>query len=105
MPQGISRAPLARQRPAAAPTTDGGLIRALQDLSADGASVHVVADLRALSDEMLQQTAAVALIDAGSIDAPIDGIVDAFSTQFPDLRLLVAGHTPDQTVLARRIAS
>lgn len=105
MPSEISRAPFAGQRQLVALTTDSGLIRALQDLSADGASVHVVADLRALSDEMLQQTAAVALIDAGSIDAPIDGVVDAFSTQFPDLRLLVAGQTSDQTVLARRIAS
>lgn len=105
MPLEISRAPLAGQRQLVALTTDSGLVRALQDLSADGTSVEIVTDLRALSDEMLQHSGAVALIDAGSIDAPIDGVVDAFSTQFPDLRLLVAGHTAEQNVLARRIAS
>jgi len=93
------------QRQLVALTTDSSLIRALQDLTSDGTSVYVLSDVRALSDELMQRTGAVALIDAGSLDAPIDGVVDAFSTQFPDLKLLVAGQTPDQTALTRRIAS
>jgi len=93
------------QRQLVALTTDSALIRALQDLTGDGTAVFVLSDVRALSDELMQRTGAVALIDAGSLDAPIDGVVDAFSTQFPDLKLLVAGHTPDQNALTRRIAS
>jgi len=101
----ISRTPASNQRQLVALTTDSALIRALQDLATDGTPVFILSDLRALSDELLQHAGAVALIDASSLDAPIDGVVDAFSTQFPDLRLLVAGQTPDQTMLTRRIAS
>lgn len=85
-------------------TNDSGLIRALQDLSTEGIAVHVVSDMRTLSDELLQRVGAVAMIDAGSLDAPIDGAVDAITTQFPDLRLMIAGQSAEQAALARRIA-
>jgi TonB family protein len=85
-------------------TSDSALIRALQELSTDGVTVHVVSNMRTLSDELLQHVGAVAMIDANSLDAPIEGAVDAITTQFPDLRLMVAGHSPEQTALARRIA-
>jgi TonB family protein len=85
-------------------TSDSALIRALQELSNDGVAVHVVSNMRTLSDELLQHVGAVAMIDASSLDAPIEGVVDAITTQFPDLRLMVAGHSPEQTALARRIA-
>jgi TonB family protein len=85
-------------------TNDSALIRALQELSSEGVAVHVVSDMRTLSDELLQHAGAVAMIDAGSLDAPIEGAVDAITTQFPDLRLMVAGQSPEQTALARRIA-
>jgi len=85
-------------------TSDSALIRALQDLSTDGVSVHVVSDMRTLSDELLQHAGAVAMIDASSLDAPIEGAVDAITIQFPDLRLMVAGQSTEQTALARRIA-
>jgi len=85
-------------------TNDSALIRALQELSSDNVAVHVVSDMRALSDELLQHSGAVALIDAGSLDAPIEGAVDAVTTQFPDLRLMIAGHSAEQNALARRIA-
>jgi protein TonB len=85
-------------------TNDSALIRALQELSTEGVSVHVVSDMRTLSDELLQRTAAVAMIDAGSLDAPIEGAVDAITTQFPDLRLMIAGQSAEQTALARRIS-
>ena len=42
--------------------------------------------------------------DAGALDAPIEGAVDAITTQFPDLRLMIAGQSAEQTALARRIA-
>lgn len=86
-------------------TNDSALIRALQELSSDNVSVHVVSDMRTLSDELLQHIGAVALIDAQSLDAPIEGAVDAITTQFPDLRLMIAGHSAEQNALARRIAN
>jgi len=85
-------------------TNDSALIKALQDLSTEGVAVHVVSDMRTLSDELLQRIGAVAMIDAGSLDAPIDGAVDAITTQFPDLRLMIAGQSAEQAALARRIA-
>jgi hypothetical protein len=44
------------------------------------------------------------MIDASALDAPIEGAVDAITTQFPDLRLMIAGQSAEQTALARRIA-
>jgi protein TonB len=85
-------------------TNDSALIRALQELSHEGVLVHVVSDMRTLSDELLQHVGAVAMIDAGSLDAPIEGAVDAITTQFPDLRLMIAGQSAEQTALARRIS-
>jgi TonB family protein len=85
-------------------TNDSALIKALHDLSTEGVSVHVVSDMRTLSDELLQHIGAVAMIDAGSLDAPIEGAVDAITTQFPDLRLMIAGQSAEQAALARRIA-
>ena len=85
-------------------TNDSALIKALQDLSTEGVSVHVVSDMRTLSDELLQRVGAVAMIDAGSLDAPIEGAVDAITTQFPDLRLMIAGQSAEQAALARRIS-
>jgi len=93
------------QRQLVALTNDSALIRALQELSADSVAVHVVSDMRTLSDELLQHVGAVALIDAQSLDAPIEGAVDAITTQFPDLRLMIAGHSAEQNALARRIAN
>jgi TonB family protein len=85
-------------------TNDSVLIKALQDLSTEGVAVHVVSDMRTLSEELLQHMGAVAMIDAGSLDAPIDGVVDAITIQFPDLRLMIAGQSAEQAALARRIA-
>jgi TonB family protein len=84
-------------------THDSALIRALQELSQEGISVHVVPDMRTLSDQLLQHVGAVAMIDAGALDAPIEGAVDAITTQFPDLRLMIAGHSTEQAALAGRI--
>jgi TonB family protein len=85
-------------------TRDESLTAALQEL---GGSVdfRIVTDTEALSDELLQTTSAIALIDAAAIHSPIEGFVDALATQFPDLRLLVAGHSTEQTALTSRIAS
>jgi protein TonB len=87
-------------------TKDPALQKALEDLAAGDATVSivVVADMRGLSDELMQQVSATALIDAASIDVPVEGAVDAIATQFPDLCLMIAGHGAEQNMLATRIS-
>ncbi len=80
-------------------TNDPLLIRALQDLAEGGIDISVVSDLRSMTDELLQQTGATALIDAAALDAPVDGVVDVITRQLPDLRLMVAGHGAEQQQL------
>jgi protein TonB len=104
LPGEANRARTVPQRQLVTLTNDSALIRALQELSSDNVAVHVVSDMRSLSDELLQHAGAVALIDASSLDIPIEGAVDAITTQFPDLRLMIAGHSAEQNALARRIA-
>lgn len=97
---------LLHSRQLVALTNDPALVKALQELPvADQYVVHIVADLRALSDELLQHVSAIALIDAAALDAPIDGAVDAITTQFPDLKLMIAGQSAEQNALAQRIAA
>jgi protein TonB len=104
MPGEANRARTVPQRQLVTLTNDSALMRALQELSSDNVAVHVVSDMRTLSDELLQHAGAVALIDASALDIPIEGAVDAITTQFPDLRLMIAGHSAEQNALARRIA-
>ncbi len=86
-------------------TRDDALIHSLEELTASGLDVCVVADAGSLSDELLDDLSSTALIDADATAAPLDGFVDALITQFPTLRLLVAGHSTEQNMLATRIAS
>jgi protein TonB len=85
-------------------TRDAGLGRALQELAGE-VSIHIVQDLRKLAEELLAHGSNLALLDAAALDASVDGVVDAITAQFPDLRLMVAGHGSDQSLLASRIAS
>ncbi|MEP7313308.1 MAG: hypothetical protein ABI859_12045, partial [Pseudomonadota bacterium] len=66
-------------------TTDPSLVHALEELAGGGANVCVVGDVESLSGELLSTSDAIALLDTGTISAPIDGFVDAMATQFPDL--------------------
>ena len=86
-------------------TNDAALAHALEELAGAGVNVCIVADVETLSTELLSTSDAIALLDTGIVTAPIDGFVDAMATQFPDLRLIVAGHSLDQSLLATRIAS
>ena len=85
-------------------TNDPALSRAVQELVASGIEVGIVQSAQALSDELVQHASAIALIDCATVDAPIEALVDAIAKQFPELRLLVAGHSADQNLLATRIA-
>ena len=85
-------------------TNDPALSRAVQELVAGGIEVGIVQSAQALSDELVQHASAIALIDCATVDAPIEALVDAIARQFPELRLLVAGHSADQNLLATRIA-
>lgn len=85
-------------------TRDPLLAQALQDLADGDVTVHLVEDLRRLADELMQHGTAVALLDAQALSVPVDAAVDAVKNQFPDVRLMVAGHAGEQTVLATRIS-
>jgi protein TonB len=85
-------------------TNDPALSRAVQELVASGIEVGIVQTAQALSDELVQHASAIALVDCATVDAPIEALVDAIAAQFPDLRLLVAGHSTEQNLLATRIA-
>ncbi len=87
-------------------TNDPLLIKALQELASGNYNVNVsvVSELRGLSDELLQQTGATALIDAAALEAPLDAVIDTLHNQLPDLRLMIAGGSAEQQQLATRIA-
>jgi hypothetical protein len=85
-------------------TRDPALAQALQELAGGDLSIHLVEDLRGLADELMQHATAVALLDAQALGVPADAAVDAVKTQFPDVRLMVAGYVAEQTLLASRIA-
>ena len=85
-------------------TNDPALSRAVQELVASGIEVGIVQTTQALSDELVQHASAIALIDCATVEAPIEALVDAIAKQFPEMRLLVAGHSADQNLLTSRIA-
>lgn len=84
-------------------TRDAALKAALAELAGETA-VAIVGDLRELTDEMMQRGGGLALLDAAAVETPIGAVVDALVAQFPDLRLMVAGHAAEQGLLASRIA-
>lgn len=86
-------------------TRDDTLSRALQELGSGGLDVCIVSDAGALSEELLDNIASTALVDSESSPEPLGDFVDALATQFPTLRVLVAGHSTEQNLLATRIAS
>lgn len=103
-PGDARKAQAAPPRRLVALTNDPALMRALQELATGDVEISLVSNMRSLTDELMQGTAAIALLDAASVDAAVDGIVDALVTQFPDLRLLIAGHGVEQQLLTSRIA-
>lgn len=86
-------------------TQDAALTAAVQELAAGGLPVERVEDLRSLADHLMQDDSAVALLDVQALGVPADAAVDAIKNQFPEVRLLVAGHAAEQNMLASRIAS
>jgi protein TonB len=85
-------------------TRDAALTRALQDLQSK-VTVVIVPDLRQFTDEMLRHGSSLALLDSAAVEEPLARMVDTLTRQFPDLRLMVAGQTTEQTLLASRIAN
>lgn len=85
-------------------TREPVLAHSLQELAGNGLGIHIVEDLRQLADELMQRPTAVALLDAQSLGVPADAAVDAVNAQFPDVRVLVAGHATEQNLLASRIS-
>jgi len=92
-------------RPLVALTDEAALATTLEELSTYGIAVSLVDDSSGLADALLASPHSIALIDAAACAAPVEQLVDSIAAQFPDTRLLVAGHSLDQGVLATRIAS
>jgi periplasmic protein TonB len=86
-------------------THDTTLVSALRELATDDLAIHIAPNLRALPDELLQHSSAVALLDAEALNIPVETAIDAIAKQFPDLCLMVAGHAAEQARLATRISS
>jgi TonB family protein len=85
-------------------TQDASLARALEELAAMNLAVVQVHSTEALAEELLAGTPAIALIDSAALSRPLDQLVDQLAAQFPDQRLIVAGHGLEQSLLATRIA-
>ena len=92
-------------RPLVALTDEAALATTLEELSTYGIAVSLVDDSSGLADALLASPHSIALIDAAACAAPVEQLVDSIAAQFPDTRLLVAGNSLDQGVLATRIAS
>lgn len=85
-------------------TRNAALVQALQELEGD-VSVVIVPDLHQFTDAVLRHGSNLALLDAAAVEEPLAGLVDTLTSQFPDLRLMVAGQTTEQALLASRIAA
>jgi TonB family protein len=92
-------------RPLVALTDEAALAATLEELSTFGIAVSVVDDGSGLIEALLVAPQSIALIDAAACASPVEELVDSLATQFPDTRLLVAGNSLDQGLLATRIAS
>ena len=92
-------------RPLVALTDEAALATTLEELSTYGIAVSLVDDSSGLADALLASPHSIALIDAAASAVPVEQLVDSIAAQFPDTRLLVAGNSLDQGVLATRIAS
>jgi TonB family protein len=95
----------AARRPLVAMTDEAALAAALEELSGSGIAVTLVDDSSELAGALLASPQSIALIDAASCATPIEQLIDSLARQFPETRLLVAGNSLDQGVLATRIAS
>jgi protein TonB len=92
------------QRRVVALTRDPALSRALEELAGLNVAVVQTSTLDALAEQLVEAGSAIAMLDAAAIDRPIDHLVDRLVTQFPDLRIIVAGHSLEQNLLATRIS-
>jgi len=92
------------QRRVVALTRDPALSRALEELATLSVTVVQTETLDALAEQVLDGGSTIALIDAAAIDRPVDALVDRLTMQFPDVRIIVAGHSLEQNQLATRIA-
>lgn len=96
---------LPRQRRIVALTRDETLARALEELALLGEDVVHVTATHDFAEALVAIDAHIALVDADALERTPDTLVDQITTQFPDLRLIVAGHAREQSLLASRIAA
>ncbi len=92
------------QRRVVALTDDPALSQALEALAALDVAVVQVSTRESLAEELVHADPVIALIDSACVERQIDLLVDRLHAQFPDLRIIVAGHSLEQNLLATRIA-
>jgi protein TonB len=94
----------AAQRRVVALTLDPTLSRALEELAQLNVTVVQVDSPETLVEQLFQSGPVTALLDANAVENKIEDLVDRLTSQFPDLRVIVAGHSLEQNLLATRIA-
>jgi protein TonB len=94
----------AAQRRVVALTLDPSLSRALEELAQLNVTVVQVDSPETLVEQLFQSGPVIALLDANAVENKIEDLVDRLTSQFPDLRVIVAGHSLEQNLLATRIA-
>ncbi len=85
-------------------TRDAALVETLKVLGSEH-SILTVRGEPDLAGELLSKQTGVAIIDANAASTPVERLTERLKAQFPDLVLIVAGHSEDQSSLAAQITS
>jgi TonB family protein len=99
-PAGASRASVS----IVALSEDPMLLEALMLAAVDEASVVSAPSADRFADQLVSNSAAVALIDAAVAPAPLDGFIASVHQQFPQMLLLLAGPASLQNQFAAQLA-
>jgi TonB family protein len=99
-PAGATRAVLS----IVALSEDPMLLEALMLAAVDQASVVSAPSADRFADQLVSNSAAVALIDAAVAPAPLDGFIASVHQQFPQMLLLLAGPASLQNQFAAQLA-
>jgi TonB family protein len=83
-------------------THDQELLQTLQAVASEH-DISVVSAEADLASHLLQDHAGVAILDTAAVVTPISRLTESLKAQFPDLVLVVAGHTEDQAAVAAQV--
>lgn len=104
LPAGVSAAVASPRESLMVLTRDGDLLGTLRNVAIGHVIVAVDAEPE-LAGLLIHDHGGVALIDTAAVASPIAQLTQRLKEQFPDLILVVAGDSQDQTVLGPQITS